>query len=86
MDTITKSGVIELQNVEIHSILGLSYAFDKSVMDTLVIDNFNPIEALEYSALLVNAFTQQQSHVEEMLQKKLSLPSIEECPLELEFE
>lgn len=53
LDALSKSGSIELNHAELHIVYAATHAFDKSVMDTVVKDNSNPIERAERSMLIM---------------------------------
>ena len=71
LDALTKSGAILLTHVEFHTFLAATHSFQKTVMDTIVMDNMNPIEALEASAMIMNAVVHQVSDVKSLLQPSL---------------
>jgi len=53
LDGLTKSGALPFLSASLHIILAATHSFDKSIMDTLVQDNVNPIEKVERSTLIV---------------------------------
>ncbi|KAJ3314902.1 hypothetical protein HDV04_005323 [Boothiomyces sp. JEL0838] len=53
LDALTRSGELNLLDCEMHVVIGLTQCFDKSLMDTIVQDNCNPIEVIERSVLLM---------------------------------
>lgn len=53
LDALTRSGSLSLENVDMHIVLGSTHCFARSVFDSLVIDNVNPIEKLEQSELIL---------------------------------
>lgn len=55
LDSLTKSGGIALENVDLHVVIAATHAFGKTVMETLVQDNDNPIEKIQHSSLILTA-------------------------------
>jgi hypothetical protein len=55
LDCLTKSGGISLDNVDLHVVIAATHAFGKTVMETLVQDNDNPIEKIQHSSLILTA-------------------------------
>ena len=66
LDSLTKSGVLTIDYVSLHVIITATHCFDKSVMETVIKNNVNPIEKLENSTLIL-ATTIHQTDVENML-------------------
>lgn len=53
LDALSRSGSLSIDSSELHVIVCATHRFDKSVMDTVLQDNVNPIEQLEGSTLLM---------------------------------
>lgn len=53
IDALTRSGGLPVLGADLHVVVASTHCFEKSVMDTLVKDNMNPIEKLERSLLIV---------------------------------
>jgi hypothetical protein len=53
LDALTRGGGLALQEVSLHVVVSATHQFDKSVMQTLVQDNVNPIDRVEQSALIL---------------------------------
>ena len=55
LDALTRSGGLSMEGAMLHLVIASTHCFDKSLMDTLVKDNVNPIEKVEQSALVVTS-------------------------------
>jgi hypothetical protein len=66
LDALSKSGGLMIDCAELHVVIAATHCFDKSVMDTIVNGNMNPIERVERSALIM-ASTLHQVDAEEMI-------------------
>lgn len=53
LDMITKSGAIPLSHATLHVILCATHCFDKTLMETVIQENLNPIGELERSSILM---------------------------------
>jgi hypothetical protein len=53
IDVLSKSGTLAFAQASFHVIIAATHCFDKSLTDTVVQDNVNPIEKLERSNLIV---------------------------------
>ena len=53
LDALSRSGDVPLSHSELHIIIASTHCFDKSVVNTVIQDNVNPIEKIERSYLLV---------------------------------
>lgn len=53
IDALTKSGGIVLDEVSLHVIIASTHKFDKTLTDTIVQDNKNPIDSVERSTLII---------------------------------
>ena len=64
LDAITRSGGLAIDAAEFHVVLASTHCFDKTLMDTIIKDNMNPIEKLERSTLIVATTIHQTSAAE----------------------
>ena len=55
IDALTKSGALVLSHTSLHVIVGATHCFDKTLMDTVIEDNINPITKLEQSVIIAAA-------------------------------
>jgi hypothetical protein len=55
LDALTRSGALLVDHAELHVVLAATHCFDKSLLETVVKDNVNPIEKVERSSLIMNS-------------------------------
>jgi hypothetical protein len=53
LDALSRSGSLAIDCAELHVVLAFTHQFDRTLMDTVVQGNVNPIEKVERSSLLV---------------------------------
>lgn len=53
LDALSRSGSLPVPYSELHVIVCVTHCFEKNVMETVIQDNVNPIEKLEWSTLLL---------------------------------
>jgi hypothetical protein len=53
LDALSRSGAKTLTDVALHIVIASTHNFDKSILDTAVQDNVNPIDHAERSCLLL---------------------------------
>ncbi len=53
LDALTKSGGFEVHDAELHVVIAATHCFDRSVVDTVVQKNVNPIEKVEFTSLIM---------------------------------
>jgi hypothetical protein len=53
LDALTKSGAIPIENASVHVVIIAAHCFDKSLIDTIIQKNINPIEKVEQSVLIM---------------------------------
>ena len=53
LDALTKSGAISVDCASLHVVIAATHCFDKSLLNTVIQDNVNPIEKVERSSLIV---------------------------------
>ena len=55
LDALSRSGSLPIVSGELHVIIGVRHSFEKNVMATVIEENINPIEKVDYSSLLIAA-------------------------------
>ena len=53
LDALTRSGGLDVEGATLHVVIASTHMFDKSVFNTLVEDNVNPIDRMEKSEVIV---------------------------------
>jgi len=53
LDALTKSGAVSIHDSTLHVVISSAHIFDRSVIDTIIQDNIDPIEKLEQSTLIM---------------------------------
>lgn len=53
LDALTKSGALTVDHAALHVVIAATHCFDKTLMNTVIQDNVNPIEKVERSSLIV---------------------------------
>jgi hypothetical protein len=66
VDALSRSGALGFEEATFHVVIAATHCFTKSVVDTVVQDNVNPIEKVERSLLIV-ASTIQNQGVEQLV-------------------
>ena len=61
LDALSKSGSISLDAVDLHIVIASTHCFDKTVVDTVIQNNDNPIEQLERSLLIMSSTIQNKN-------------------------
>jgi len=60
LDALTKSGAVSVENASLHIVVAATHCFDKTVTETIVQDNVNPIDKVERSTLIMATTVHQQ--------------------------
>jgi len=53
LDALTKSGSLTVEAAALHIVIAATHCFDKTLVNTIIQDNVNPIEKVERSALIM---------------------------------
>jgi hypothetical protein len=55
LDALTKSGALTIEDASLHVVIAASHCFDRTLLETVIQDNVNPIEKVERSLMIVGA-------------------------------
>lgn len=55
LDALTKSGALAIDDASLHVVIAATHRFDKTLIDTVIQDNVNPIEKVERSLMIVGS-------------------------------
>ena len=66
LDALTKSGALPLTHASLHVVIAATHCFDKTVTETVIQDNINPIAKVERSSLIM-ASTVHQTAVTDLI-------------------
>merc|ERR1712066_424906 len=53
LDALTKSGALPIEHASLHIVVAATHCFDKTVTETVIQDNANPIDKVERSTLIM---------------------------------
>merc|ERR1719360_387899 len=60
LDALTKSGGLAVSHASLHIVVAATHCFDKTVTETIIQDNVNPIDKVERSTLIMATTVHQQ--------------------------
>merc|ERR1712137_1322723 len=60
LDALSRSGILDVDEASFHVVIATTHTFDKTLMDTVIQDNINPIEKVERSMLIVASTIQEE--------------------------
>jgi hypothetical protein len=79
LDALTKSGGFEVHDASLHVVIAATHCFDRSLVDTVVQRNVNPIEKVEFSSLIM-ASTIHNERVENLVSRDQVARLLEHSP------
>jgi hypothetical protein len=53
LDALSKSGALAIEDASLHVVIAATHGFDRTLLDTVIQDNVNPIEKVERSLMIV---------------------------------
>lgn len=53
LDALSKSGALSIDDASLHVVIAATHRFDRTLLDTVIQDNVNPIEKVERSLMIV---------------------------------
>jgi len=71
LDALTKSGALSVDYASLHVVIAATHCFDKTLMNTVIQDNVNPIEKVERSSLIVASTIQNKRPAELIAREQL---------------
>ncbi|MBK9034903.1 MAG: hypothetical protein IPL61_27175 [Myxococcales bacterium] len=55
LDALSKSGALPIEDASLHVVIAATHCFDKTLLETVIQDNVNPIEKVERSLMIVGS-------------------------------
>merc|ERR1711862_504605 len=53
LTAISRSGSLPIESSELHVIVAVSHCFENEIVDTVIVDNINPIEKMRRSMMII---------------------------------
>jgi hypothetical protein len=55
LDALSRSGALPIDDATLHVVIAATHCFDRTLLDTVIQDNVNPIEKVERSLMIVGS-------------------------------
>ncbi len=81
IDALSRSGGLAVEDADLHIVVAATHCFERSLMDTVVQGNVNPVERAERSALIMASVVQNAAPQELVVEAQL--PRVTACSPQL---
>jgi len=64
LDALSKSGALPIEDASLHVVIAATHGFDRTLVDTVIQENVNPIEKVERSLMIVGTLIHRRAAAE----------------------